>query len=169
MKCKTCLEKHCEDCGKPLDMFNKDDYWKVEVDGFKSTQDIYNECEKLFPCYIPMDFSDIKDDRTGSYTVYFKKNVEADEEFKNMSANDLKEKGIKGITLKERLLLEIEYFKETGKHLDINCVTLCAGSRGVVSRVPIVGRDGVDGLGVYWSGTDDAGGDLRTRQAVFNP
>ena len=64
----------------------------------------------------------------GSYAVSFRKNVEADEEFKNLSANQLKKQNHKGITLLERLLLELKYFLETGKHLDNQIWTMCSSS-----------------------------------------
>jgi hypothetical protein len=47
-----------------------------------------------------------------------------------------------GITLRERLLLELAYFDKTGKHLDINGVTFCSGSRGVAGSVPSVSWSG---------------------------
>jgi hypothetical protein len=54
---------------------------------------------------------------------------EADEKWANKSADDLEKLGIKGITLRDRLLFEIEYFKEMREHLDIKNFTLCSGSR----------------------------------------
>lgn len=79
-------------------------------------------------------------DRTNdkTYAIWVLDSVEADEELKNLSADDLKGKGIPGITLMERLIYEGLYFSETGKHLDVQNVTLCSGSRrsaGVVPRV----------------------------------
>jgi hypothetical protein len=74
----------------------------------------------------------------------FKDNIEADEadeEYKSMSAKELDGKGIVGITLRERLLMEIQYFDKTGYHLDIESITLCSGSRDSGGDVP----------SVYWS------------------
>jgi hypothetical protein len=53
------------------------------------------------------------------YVGYVDQNVEADEQFKNKSANDLKQTNHTGITFMERLLLELYYFEETGKNLDV--------------------------------------------------
>jgi|SRR3989344_1419388 len=81
-------------------------------------------------------------DRTskdGAYAVCFRNVVEADANLKLMSANDLKAANIPGITLEERLLMELKYFKETRKHLDIKNVTLCSGSRFSDGVVPGVG------------------------------
>jgi len=111
---------------------------------------------------------DIKDDvRTSdkAYAVRFRERVEADEEMKNLSANDLKVKSINSITLMERLILELKYYAETGKHLDISNVTLCAGSRGFDGGVPGV-RWGGGRLSVGWCFPDGARDSLRARVAV---
>jgi hypothetical protein len=108
-----------------------------------------------------------RDPSNGSYTVSFRCNVEADEEFKNLSANQLKEQNHKGITLLERLLLELAYFMATGKHLDVQNVTLCSGSRYRNGRVPSVrffsGSRGVD---VRWYDPGYHDGHLRSRSVV---
>lgn len=57
--------------------------------------------------------------RDGSYAIQVHANVEADEEFKNLSANQLKKRNHQGITLLERLLLELAYYLTTNQHLDI--------------------------------------------------
>lgn len=105
-----------------------------------------------------------KNDRTSAetYAIWVGDVVDADEEFKNLSANDLAAKNIPGVTLMERLLHEALYFRETGKHLDVGiwmgnwklCFdshnsearnhdyagmwTLCFGSRSSVGDVPSV-------------------------------
>jgi len=111
---------------------------------------------------------DIKDDvRTSntSYAIRLRDRIEADEEFKNLSANQIKEKGINVITLMERLILELKYWDETGEHLDISNVTLCAGSRRFGGGVP--GVDWRDGrLFVGWCDPDVADDFLRARVAV---
>ena len=134
-------------------------------------QRLYDNCVKLCPCWKWTDDDldkIVQSERTakdGTYAVWFRDVVEADEELKNLSANDLKEKGIPGITLEERLLMELKYFKETGNHLDIKSWTLCSGSRCSDGGVPDVDW-GSDGLRVGWCHPDDAGGDLRSRRAV---
>ncbi len=77
-----------------------------------------------------------------AYAVWVRDRVKADEELKNKSANDLKKDGTDCITLEERLLLEMMYLQETGKRLDTDSLTLCAGSRYANGRVPRV----------YWGG-----------------
>ncbi|TSD01927.1 MAG: Uncharacterized protein Athens071425_242 [Parcubacteria group bacterium Athens0714_25] len=90
-------------------------------------------------------------DRTAKdwhYAIWVRANVEADPEFKNLSANKLKEINHQGITLEERLVLGLFYFWRTNKHLDIQNWTLCAGSRVSDRSVPYVycydGKRGVD-------------------------
>jgi len=136
-----------------------------------SPQRIYDKCVELFPCYKwTEDNLDeiVQSDRTakdGAYAVWFRDRVEADKELRNRSADDLKRKGIPGITLEERLLMELKYFKETGNHLEIKNITLCSGSHfrdGDVPRVEwIVGE-----LRVHWDSSTYAHGRLRSRQAV---
>ncbi len=89
--------------------------------------------------------------------------MEADEELKNKSANMLAEAGIKGETLPERLLHELKYFTDTGKHLDVKNTTLCSGSRDPYGVVPLVDWLSVaGGMRMHWCGLDD----LRARAAV---
>jgi len=105
--------------------------------------------------------------KTGPYAVSFAANVEADENLKNLSANQLKKQNVKGVTLLERLVLELGYFLTTGKHLDEKNVTLCSGSRDSVGRVPYVNwRVDARRLGVRWCNPDDADDDLRARAVV---
>jgi hypothetical protein len=105
--------------------------------------------------------------KTGSHVVSFASNEEADENLKNLSANKLAEQGVKGITLLERLILELGYFLTTGKHLDEKNVTLCSGSRSSDGHVPCVGwRVDDRELGVGWCSPGSAGGDLRARAVV---
>ena len=90
-----------------------------------------------------------------TYAVWVRDRREADEELKNKSANDLKSDGVNCITLEERLLLEMMYFWETGQHLDIRNITLCAGSRFSDGFVPYVfWSDGK--LYVFWYYPADA-------------
>lgn len=87
-----------------------------------------------------------KHDRTakdGAYMVRFRARVEADVEFRNLSASKLAARGVKGITLDERLKLEqFIGFMTGGSHLDMVTVTLCAGSRGRGGGRPAVGWGG---------------------------
>ena len=108
-----------------------------------------------------------RDPKRGSYFVSFRRAVEADEENRNLSADDLKNRGEKGITLLERLLLELGYFASTGQHLDVESVTLCAGSVHKSGYTPrVCCRSGVLRIFICWCGSRDQCDHLRPR-SVF--
>ncbi len=122
---------------------------------------LYAEC---------LDASVTKNDRipNDTYFVLFNKNIEADKDFKNISADDLVGQEHKGITLLERLLLEVFCYNETNEHLDIENVTLCSGSRDSFGSVPGVGwHSSFNRLGIHWYGADICHAGLRSRSAVF--
>jgi len=132
---------------------------------------VYDKCAENFPCsrYIDdLDKAVILNDRNpnkGSYAIWVRDRIEADEELENLSVDDLKEKKIPGITLLERMLCELKYWEETEKHLDIQNWTLCAGSRDSGGDVPrVYWYD--DELRVDWYHSDSRHGHLRTRAAV---
>lgn len=131
---------------------------------------IYNKMKKLMPAWkYANDLDTITSDRKADkdYAIWIQDRVEADEELKNKSANDLKREGIQGITLEERLLYELKYFKETGNHLDKDSRTLCSGSRGPGGGVPYVYWYPSDGLvGVDWYDLSGAHVVLRARVVV---
>ncbi|TSD01539.1 MAG: Uncharacterized protein Athens071426_660, partial [Parcubacteria group bacterium Athens0714_26] len=115
---------------------SREGYWMIAVDKGLTHEEAYKACEKHFKCWKyadNLDKSVTQNDRTSAhgYVVFVKTTVEADEELKNLSASNQlkdKDKGIKGITLLERIVLELFYFWKTGNHLDIENVTLCLGS-----------------------------------------
>jgi len=110
-------------------------------------------------------FTNDRSPESGSYAIRLRNRREADKELKNLSVNVLKERGTSGITLLERLVLELKYYYETGEHLDVENVTLCSGSRRSDGSVPhVYWHDG--GLYVLWSPPDDADGYLRSRAVV---
>lgn len=80
----------------------------------------------------------------GSYLVRVKNGVEPDQKFLDKSTRSVDANGSIGITLRERMLLELMHFEETGKHLDIRGATFCSGSRYLDGDVPGVclGRGG---------------------------
>ncbi len=128
---------------------------------------LYIECKKLFPCHCSSekDLKNIINDRNGDYMIEFADNIEADEYTRYWSAKEVKERGIQGITLSERLKMEIEYFKKTGKHLDNENITLCTGSHDNDNGVPKVNWDS-DRLDVGWYDSDCSNNDLRTRVVI---
>lgn len=145
----------------------QEDLIKLEMKDYMTAQYLFDECKKKFQIKSYIELSDIVSDRKGNYTVYFKNNQEADEENKNKSAQDLEKEGIKGITLEERLLMELVYFEKHGKHLDVDNFTLCSGSRDCHGGVPRVDFDsGLGGVYVYWYSVGSCYNNLRARSVV---
>lgn len=150
------------------------DWWLIIVAKGMKPQRIFDRCREKFGDAWKWTEEDldkiITSDRTadkGHYAVWVRANVEADEQFKNLSANQLKELGHKGITPEERLLLELFYFWKTKKHLDIQNWTLCTGSRYSDGGVPIVSFHPYSGrVNVYYDGADNAYPHLRSREIV---
>ncbi len=73
--------------------YDKEKYFRIVDDGKLKTSEILAECKKLFPIWsyyndeqLDKDFPPIKSTR------YFKKNIEADEDLINKSAEDLVDK-----------------------------------------------------------------------------
>lgn len=90
-----------------------------------------NEWDKEFP----------KHDRSpskGPYRIRVKKNIEGDIELYEMSARDLAKKKIKGITLLERMILELGYYLATKLHLNPRYQGLCSGTRSKTGETPSV-------------------------------
>ncbi|MFA5934908.1 MAG: hypothetical protein WC827_03435 [Candidatus Paceibacterota bacterium] len=100
-----------------------------------------------------------------SYAMWVRDTVEADEVHKNKSAEMVKEENLKTETVLERMIHELKYFWESGKHLDINNVTLCSGSRDFDGFVPgICWSDG--GFKVDWYRIADRSDRLRSREVI---
>lgn len=82
-----------------------------------------------------------------SYAIRVRRRCNADEEWRNISANKLKQQNVNCVTLMERLVYELKFWSETNSHLDDNYWTLCAGSRDSYGYVPKV-HWFLDGRGV---------------------
>jgi hypothetical protein len=109
----------------------------------------------------------VVDDRASnqSYMVFVSDKVEADPDLACIWASRLKERNRNCITLMERLIYELKYFDETGEHLDVENITLCAGSRYFDGSVPAVRWHG-DQLRVSYESDGVSGGCLRARKVV---
>jgi len=102
-----------------------------------------------------------------SYAIRVRRRQEADEEWKNVSANQLKQHNINCVTLMERLVDELKWYDEKDEHMDVENWTLCEGSRYSDGGVPDVSWGSAHRLlRVDWYYPDDANGSLRARQAV---
>ncbi len=150
-------------------------YWTVPVEKSVTPNKVVKTLRSLgvtVYLYIEdLDKSVTKNDRDpardGDYIVKFLKTIEADPELKNKSTETLLMEDVKGITLLERLLLELGYFMTTGSHLDVENVTLCSGSRRSGGHVPGVSwRTDDRGVYVLWYYVSDSSPHLRTRAIV---
>ena len=146
------------------------DWWLIAVAPGITYNQIATKLGTLFRVRIYGDklINGLKEQRKATidapYAIWVRAATEADPDNANRSADDLADTD--QITLMERLLLEGVYFQRTGKHLDINKTTLCAGSRALVGSVPRVYWDsGGDELSVGWCSVDNRGVDLRSRSA----
>jgi hypothetical protein len=134
-------------------------------------EEVFRKCSELFACEKfakNLDRSISVNERSPKnrpYAIWVRDRVEADEEFRNMSAMDLKAAYIPAITLLERLIFELRYWGETHTHLDILDTTLCAGSRDLAGRVPTVRWDD-DRFVVALSQVDASDSELRAREAI---
>jgi hypothetical protein len=141
-----------------------------------SPNQAFDVCQQKFPCWrYTEDLNEATKDRndreaTQDYAIWVRDRQEADEELKNLTVDQLKEKGIKGITLLERIIFELKFWDEIGKHLDEKSITYCYGSRLSGGRVPRAGWRGggfrVAWFGVYWSSPRRADSALRARAVV---
>jgi len=146
------------------------DKWWIVKEVNKKTSELLEECRSLFPVWSYRDDAQLDKDfpiPSVLTTREYKPNVEADEEYRNISANELIEKypDRQFITLRERIIMELQFFKVTGQHLDIDNITLCSGSRSSDGSVPGASwRGGEFRVGCFSPG--DADGSLRAREVL---
>ena len=132
---------------------------------------VYNTCTKHFPCWRHTDNLDKdvptneRDPKNGSYAIWVRDVVEADEVHKRKSAEMIKKENLTTETLLERMLHELKHFSETGKHLDISNWTLCSGSRFRGGSVPSAGWDG-SRFEVGWNYAGNRDENLRSREVI---
>jgi len=135
-----------------------------------SLNNVYDACQRHFKCWRyteDLDWAIIKNERinTISYAIWVRDTVEADEVHKNKSAEMIKKENLKTETVLERMIHELKYFLESGKHLDIRNVTLCSGSRDSDGCVPDIDWDGGE-FGMSWCSTGKRGGNIRFREVI---
>lgn len=150
--------------------------WLVAADHRISTQQAFEKCLERFGAW--KYYSDSLDkaiptndrsEKNGDYAVWFRDRVEADEEHKSKSANSIWTAALTGCTVRERLLLELFYeWKNPGKHLDLQNITICTGSRYSDGDVPDVlwSSDGRRGVVVSAVDPGSANGYWRCREVV---
>ncbi|MDO8604062.1 MAG: hypothetical protein Q7K40_01485 [bacterium] len=131
---------------------------------------VYDRMSKAFKCW---KYSDNLDesvtknarDTKETYAIWVRVGVEPDEKYLGKSTYQADPDMKIGMTLLERMFLEISYFDETGEHLDIIGWTLCTGSRRADGYVPSVGLDD-DRVRVHWDGPGSSGARCGLRSAV---
>jgi hypothetical protein len=130
----------------------------------------FKVCEKLFPSWkycndLDKEISKNICDTSNHYAVWIRDEVEPDTEFLGKSTREVDSEMKIGITLLERIILEIKYFAETGNHLDIKSLTFCSGSRYSDGDVP--GADwSSGGFRVVWCHLGRSGSSYGIRSAV---
>lgn len=102
-----------------------------------------------------------------SYAIWVRAGVEPDEKYLGQSTRQADPDGKIGMTLLERLVLDVKHFVETEKHLDEKGVTFCTASRDAYGSVPHVYWFPADGkVNVDWYGLDNANPANGLREAV---
>jgi hypothetical protein len=105
-----------------------------------------------------------------SYAIWIRDRREADEELKNLSANQLKKQEISGIAVPERLVAGSAHLLQKGRHMDEENATLCSGSRNSPGDVPYVyWNSGPRKVVVNTCDADAADDYLRSRSVVSLP
>jgi membrane-bound inhibitor of C-type lysozyme len=127
---------------------------------------------KTFKCWRYSDDLDksvtknARDTKT-AYAIWVRDGLEPDEQYLGKSTNQADPDMKIGVTLLERMIMEIKCFVWTGKHLDVKGVTFCTGSRYSDGFVPYVdwysgGREVL----VDWCNLDYSGSDYGLRSVV---
>jgi hypothetical protein len=144
----------------------------VMVNTSLTNNGMYDLNDASFRCWryskdLNEEVPDTKDERhpsRGPYAIWVRDCIEADENNNKKSAKNIKEEGIRTITLLERMYLEALVYRETGQHLDTKNFTLCSGSRNPKGNVPCV-RWG-SRFEVGRTDVDKKNGNLRARQVI---
>lgn len=147
--------------------------WKLLIIAQDLTlNQIYKSMSGMFKCWKYADDLDAsvtknaRDTRT-AYAVWVRDGIEPDAQYLGKSANQADPTMAIGMTLLERMILEMIYFSETGKHLDIKGVTFCTGSRNSDGCVPFVDWNSVgQRVDVSWCGVGNSFSTNGLRSAV---
>ena len=142
----------------------------VVAKGLTNNQ-VFKACQKQFPC--STDYSENldtavptneRDPKNGAYAIWVRDDeVESKKVHRNMSAKMIEEANMKTETLLERILHELVYFSETGKHMDMDNRTLCCGSRDSSNNVPNACWHN-DNFHMDWNNINNGHCSLRSRE-----
>ena len=130
----------------------------------------FGRCKKLFATWQYSDDLDAKitqNARTSKedYAVWVLDEVEPEKEYRGKSTRQADPDMKIGITVLERIIFELKYFSETGKHLDIKGATFCSGSRDSDGHVSYAGWYG-GRFRIRWDGLDGSYSYCGFRSAV---
>lgn len=135
----------------------------------KKTSEIMTEMRNLFKVWSYYDDAELDKQFPPPKEVTtreFLYSVEPDPETLGKSAKEADPQQT-GITLRERMFMEILYFQETGSHLDIKGWTICSGSRDSGGGVPgMYFRPACGEVCVYWYDVGRSRSTRGLRQAV---
>ena len=118
---------------------------------------LFEKCDQMFGVWkyfsgeIDDDF--VQSERKaakGAYAIWVKDAIDSDEELKNISKKEFGAKAFYGMTLPERLLMELKFHNETGGHLDLNSATICSGSNFSSWKIPMVFWNG-EKMAIDWA------------------
>jgi len=130
--------------------------WTKLFKSWKCTNDLDKD--------VPINVRISSDD---SYAIWVRDRKEPDAEFLGKSTQEVDSEMKRGVTLLERMLLELKYFDETGEHLDVKGITFCSGSRSSAGCVPGVCWDPDDrDVSVVWGDVSGSHSGCGVRQAV---
>lgn len=126
--------------------YNPNEYFGVIVAKGTTMEQVAQKGHRDFKYTDNLDTTVLINDRIPDedYFVMFRRGLYADEDLLGISAKELREKQIKGITLLERLLLDRYADRHCTFPLDVihkGCYgpkTLCFGSRDINGKVPII-------------------------------
>jgi hypothetical protein len=138
-------------------------------------QQALNICQRLFDCndfaHNLLDQMSISEDRnslSGAYAIWAKDDPESDEGLSDISAKEIYRKKIDSMSLTERLIDEAKYFIETGKHLDMKRVTMCASSRksGNLIIATVTWGNMENKLKIGWRGVEECSSYFSIRRVI---
>lgn len=145
----------------------------VVVAGGMTPQKVFDLCRGLFPCgrWTDKDLDSIvtseRSAAEGAYAVRARESGEPDGELRACCSQELRDRKVACISFEEHMLYAMKYFVETGRHLDVQGTTLCAGSRYFGGSVPSVHWHGDAGeLKVHWYAVSACGESFGSRQVV---
>jgi hypothetical protein len=110
--------------------------------------ELFVACAKKFPCYSSdLDVQNLatENDRVPGefgYAVWIRSDPDADDEYIDLRERQIRQRGVRGMTLLERMLWELRVFDQTGLHPDpAKPMTLCTGSQSANGKAPFVHWD----------------------------